>query len=273
MNDIRKYGESAAFVLLWMLMGWILHLDPNAYLLLGVPLVAVFQLVVRRQGLQRLWARYALNFRLDWPGVAIALAVSAYPLRVLLVEAIPSRQWPIILWMCSCVAGAVCAAFALRQQSWLAARNALPAFAMVLWCGCSIMAVAAYVTDHSPIVGPAGMLSMLRDLALYFPVCFLLEEVAFRGALDAHLFSPSVDAPNRSFWVSALFVSCLWGLWHLPTVPTPNLRALLGTAFSVAAVHMTVGVPLSICWRRGGTLVMPAFAHALIDAYRNAVMH
>jgi hypothetical protein len=31
-------------------------------------------------------------------------------------------------------------------------------------------------------------------------------------------------------------------------------------------------MPLSFCWRRGGTLVLPAAAHAFIDAYRNAVM-
>jgi hypothetical protein len=30
-------------------------------------------------------------------------------------------------------------------------------------------------------------------------------------------------------------------------------------------------VPLSFCWRRSGTLVLPAAAHALIDAYRNMI--
>jgi hypothetical protein len=29
---------------------------------------------------------------------------------------------------------------------------------------------------------------------------------------------------------------------------------------------------MSLCWRKGGTLVLPALAHALIDAYRNSVM-
>jgi hypothetical protein len=30
--------------------------------------------------------------------------------------------------------------------------------------------------------------------------------------------------------------------------------------------YLLVGVPLSLCWRGSGTLVMPAAAHALIDA-------
>jgi len=32
-----------------------------------------------------------------------------------------------------------------------------------------------------------------------------------------------------------------------------------------------LGLLLSICWRRSGTLVLPAAAHALIDAYRNVI--
>jgi hypothetical protein len=36
--------------------------------------------------------------------------------------------------------------------------------------------------------------------------------------------------------------------------------------------HTTIGVPLSFSWRQSGTLLLPALAHALIDAYRNAVL-
>ncbi len=273
MNEIRRYLESAAFVLIWMLVGWLLRLDANVYLLLGVPLVALFQLLLRRQGLQRLWARYAVNFRLDLPGVAIAVALMVVPGRFLIVEALPTRQWPIILWFVCCLAGAVFAAFALRNQSWLVARRALPAFALVVWCGCTIMVAAALARQRSPIIGSAGAISMLKSFALFFPVCFVLEEVAFRGAIDSHLYQPSVEAQKRSAWISAFFVSFLWGIWHLPIVPIPNATALVRIAISVVAVHTAVGVPLSICWRRGGTLVMPAAAHAFIDAYRDAVLH
>jgi hypothetical protein len=40
----------------------------------------------------------------------------------------------------------------------------------------------------------------------------------------------------------------------------------------VIIVHSLVGVPLSFCWRASGTLVLPAAAHALVDAYRNTVL-
>ena len=49
-------------------------------------------------------------------------------------------------------------------------------------------------------------------------------------------------------------------------------KYVIGVMFNLAAIHTSVGIPLSICWRRGGTLVLPAAAHAFIDAYRDAVL-
>jgi hypothetical protein len=66
MNRYRHVLEVALLVLIWMAAGWVFRLDANAYLVLGVPLVAAFQLLIRRQGLQRLWVREADAFRLDW---------------------------------------------------------------------------------------------------------------------------------------------------------------------------------------------------------------
>jgi membrane protease YdiL (CAAX protease family) len=70
-------------------------------------------------------------------------------------------------------------------------------------------------------------------------------------------------------WPSAIFVSALWGLWHLPVtsgLPFPlQLLELVG-------VHVLLGVPLSMSWRRTGNLAGPALAHAVNDAVRNAMM-
>ena len=71
-------------------------------------------------------------------------------------------------------------------------------------------------------------------------------------------------------WISAIFVSALWGAWHLPIAGANDSSA--HAAITLVAVHTLVGVPLSFCWRKGGTLVLPAAAHALIDAYRNTVL-
>jgi hypothetical protein len=275
MKSHRAYLESALLVLVWMAAGWALHLDGNSYLLLGVPLVAAFQLLVRRQGLQRLWAREADSFRLDGVGVLIALALLVVPSWLFVVEALPSRNVPVMLWFVCCLTGAICAAFALRHQSWGLARLALPSFGIVIVNGCLLLVLAA-VANHksplSPFVTRAGAVEMLRSLAVYFPVCFALEEVAFRGAIDSHLFPHTTETQGRSQWPSAFFVSFLWGIWHLPTIAIPSVRALPMLVVAVVGVHTAVGVPLSICWRRGGTLVLPALAHALIDAYRNGVL-
>jgi hypothetical protein len=61
-----------------MAAGWIFHLDVNAYLLLGVPLVVLFQLVIRRQPLRSLWARDAASFRLGlvWAVIAALLILT-----------------------------------------------------------------------------------------------------------------------------------------------------------------------------------------------------
>ena len=49
-------------------------------------------------------------------------------------------------------------------------------------------------------------------------------------------------------------------------------RMIFDLAMTAVAVHTLIGIPLSLCWRKGGTLVLPAAAHALIDAYRNTVL-
>jgi membrane protease YdiL (CAAX protease family) len=272
MKQARRYLESIAFIAIWMIAGWVFHLDAYVYLLLGVPLVALFQLVIRRQRLQTLWVRDAVSFRLDLPGVAVAVALMAVPAYLLVVEAVPTRQWSIILWFVCCLVGAVCAAFALRRQDWRAARHALLPFGTAIVCGCLLMVVAALANHKSPIVAAARLVGIPREFLLFFPVCFVLEEVVFRGAIDSHLSQPADKPETRAAWISAFFVSALWGIWHLPLLQIPDFITLVVLASGVAGVHTAVGVPLSICWRRSGTLLLPAAAHALIDAYRDAVM-
>jgi membrane protease YdiL (CAAX protease family) len=93
-----------------------------------------------------------------------------------------------------------------------------------------------------------------------------VEELVFRGALDTYLAPVSGDPSRR--WTSAVFVSSLWGLWHLP-LNHPTARELPLTIAIVVLASISLGVPLSFCWRRGGTLLLPAAAHALSDCYRN----
>jgi membrane protease YdiL (CAAX protease family) len=62
----------------------------------------------------------------------------------------------------------------------------------------------------------------------------------------------------------------LWGLWHRLVT---GADAGLGVAIvQLLIVHCAVGVPLSFAWRRTGSLAVPAFAHALIDGVRDALL-
>ena len=111
----------------------------------------------------------------------------------------------------------------------------------------------------------AALAAVAKYTALYFPATFLSEEVAFRGALDSHVHHDG----ERGDWRSAVLVSALWGLWHLPvshSLPLPlQVVELVG-------VHVVLGVPLSLAWRRSRNLAGPALAHAVNDAVRNAFM-
>lgn len=273
MPTARKYIEVLAFVAVWMAAGWIFRLDVNAYLLLGVPLVALFQLFIRRQPLQKLWARDATSFRLGLVGIVLAALLILAPGYDLVVVALPRRLWVVALWLLCALAGAVFAAFALRHQQASATRRGLRGFVVALLIGIAIMAAGALARHHSIGFPLPKLFFLLKQFLLYFVVSFALEEVAFRGALDSHLYQPPSNGQAiGSPWLSAIFVSALWGVWHLPTLSIPSAPAFAAAIPALIIVHTLVGVPLSFCWRASGTLVLPAAAHALIDAYRNTIL-
>jgi len=115
--------------------------------------------------------------------------------------------------------------------------------------------------------GPFFLLSIfLRRLLLFLPACFVVEEVTFRGAIDAHV---QHSGESRGIG-SALAVSTLWGLWHLP-VAYSSAPSAAGVA-SLVVIHVAICVPLSLYWRRGGNLLVPALTHAVIDAVRDALL-
>jgi CAAX prenyl protease-like protein len=59
--------------------------------------------------------------------------------------------------------------------------------------------------------GPVSSAQIAAEWLLISPVGFVVEEVFFRGGLDTYL-----HAGEKGFgWSSAVFVSALWGLWHL----------------------------------------------------------
>lgn len=273
MDAARRYIEVLAFVVLWMALGWIFHLDANSYLLIGVPLVGLFQRFVRPQPLRCLWVRDATAFRLGLVGSVIAVLLMLAPGYDLVLIAILKKLWVVALWLLCAIAGAVVAAFAITQQRASAACRGLPSFIAAGLIGMTIIAAGALARHHPSGVPLSRLFSLLKQFLLYFAVTFILEEVAFRGALDSHIYQPRTNGQHRdSPWLSAIFVSALWGIWHLPIAGIHSASASTLAIPVLIMVHTSVGVPLSFCWRASGTLVLPAAAPALVDSYRNALL-
>jgi membrane protease YdiL (CAAX protease family) len=101
-----------------------------------------------------------------------------------------------------------------------------------------------------------------------WPGYYVIEEVLFRGVIDSH-----VHHEGESKWLlSAIFVSLLWGTWHLPVI----LEVSPGVSADVVIANMYilqgfVGPFLSYWWRRSGNLLVPAVTHDFLDSLRNAM--
>src|SRR5271166_4518222 len=79
-RQIERRLVIVAFVAVWMALGWLLRLDANAYLLLGVPLTAGIQILVARRPIRALWVRDAPRVRVDWTWLLTTGALAALPL-------------------------------------------------------------------------------------------------------------------------------------------------------------------------------------------------
>lgn len=260
----RRLIEGAGLVVVWMALGYAFSGNDLVYLLMGVPLTIAFQLLVRQRPLRELWVRDATRFTLDKRGLVLAAVLVVAP-AYYGARALPGANGWLIGWYAAAIIGAAGAAFALRATT---AVNMLRAAMVPMAVGAGGMAAVLggiHVATGTPVHVLAVLGTVAKYLLLYFPLTFLIEEVAFRGALDAHVH----HAGEGRGWCSALFVSALWGLWHLPIsggLPLPLL------VLELLAVHCLIGVPLSFAWRRTRNLAGPALAHSAIDAVRNALM-
>lgn len=260
----RRSVEAGAFVAVWITAGYLLPVSGNGYLLLGVPLTLAFQVVVRRRPIRELFAAGTSRFTLDRRGAVLAVALAVVP-GWHAVRSLTGDDRVTTGWYAAATAGAACAAFAIRARSVSSALRSAALPIAVGTGGMTLVYGTLHIATETPLPVAAALAAMPTYIALYFPATFLLEEVTFRGALDAHVH----HAGETRGWQSAVFVSTLWGLWHLPvshTLPLPL------QVTELVVVHVVLGVPLSTAWRRSHNLTAPAFAHAVNDAARNAVM-
>jgi membrane protease YdiL (CAAX protease family) len=265
MNTPRRYVECGVFVAVWMACAWLFGLGNQAYLILGIPWLVLFQVAIARRPLAQLWVREAGTFRLDRAGAAWAAVLMSLPVLAIAKQRDAWDSWDRMLPPVLAVIGAVPAAFALRRQRGKPLRQALPAFAAAVGIGFGAFTAFALRDGRSPVLGASQIPLFGFNALLMFPVGLVIEEVVFRGGIDTHV-APTASA-GRGEWVPAVFTSVLWGLWHFPLNPNGSAHDWATTL----VLSIVLGVPLSFCWRRSGTWVLPAAAHALIDAYRNAL--
>lgn len=257
----------AAVVAGWALVGWAAALDVDAYLLVGVPIVVLFQRFVARHPPRALWLRTTPRMALGARGWVIAVVFAIVPAVDLAHSVASSASMSVIGWDLCALAGSAGVAYALVNLRRDLLREGIAYSALALACGIIVITGAALTSGRSPSIAPARLASFARDLLLYLPVTFVIEEVAFRGAFDSFVGGTAIKGATAIG--TAIFVAALWGLWHWPLMPDP-WHAIV--ALRRIAVHVPIGVFLALSWRSGGTLLWPALAHALVDAWRNAVL-
>ncbi len=264
----RRFIEGTVAVALWIAIGLIFELSANAYLIVGIPITLAFQKYVRRAPLRAMWVCSAPPFYLGLGGRVIAVVLLISPLVDLIRFVSLHQSLASSLWMLVAMAGGLPAAYALRSFGRGTFRELLICLATAGTVGCTLMVAPALINqpngEHLWSKVTTGLTSFLQ----YIPAVFLLEEVWFRGVLDSHLHRPG--EPRGAF--SAVYVSALWGLWHLPLAGPHGPQELMITIVSLLVVHISIGALLSRAWRRSGNLLVPGTVHALIDAVRNAVL-
>jgi hypothetical protein len=221
----RRSIEVVAFVGIWAAAGYLLSIDANGYLLLGIPLTLGFQVLVRRRPIRELFAANTSRFALDSRGIAIAAVVAVVP-AYHAVQVLAGGGPTLLGWYLAALAGAIWAAYSLRASS---VRAALRSAALPIAVGAGGMALVygiVHIATATPLPAVVAVAALVKYAAPYFPATFLLEEVTFRGALDAHV---NHDGDGRG-WLSAIFVSALWGLWHIPVAGGLPLFAAPGGA-------------------------------------------
>jgi hypothetical protein len=270
-GHLQRLVETAAVVALWIGFGQLLDVKAgtssfgwktDVYLLFGIPLVAIFQLWVRRRPITDLWVRDGrpVGSRVAFRLLGVLLAVFPTILLIRTISDDPSGIVAYIAYALAAMGGAFAASYAylhFTRETWK----------YLLYCllTAGVIGVLPYlITDVHTLTHPIeghprihfwfGIESVLT----YLPVVFVMEEVAFRGAFDSH----AHHAGDRLGVLTAIYVSCLWGAWHAPLFGWSHIAGLV-------VYQGAVGTFLSIWWRKSGNLGVSGTTHALVDSIRN----
>jgi membrane protease YdiL (CAAX protease family) len=268
-GQVVRWAIAAATVAVWITLGFAFRLNPNVYLLLSIPFVAGFQIVIARRPLRAVWLREAPRFTVDLRTIVVFVLVAIVPVYAA-VTAARGADWVGFVYGLAATGGAAGVAYAVGAVRGLTVRQLVVCVVIV----CAISTVLDIVNGLATgNLHPASFGSSLVTggywFLLYLPAVFVVEEVFFRGVLDAYVHR----GDNGTGWLSATWVSALWGLWHLPIYfVAGGSSSVLGVVIGLLVVQIAIGIPLSIGWRRSGNLLVPGTAHALSDAIRNVLI-
>ncbi len=270
---IRRWVEVLAFVGGWVAAGLLFDMSPQAYLVFGIPLTAGFQLFVRKRPIKELWVRGGPGLSLRTVSLKLAILLALVPFVNLAVSVVKGQGLDYILFYLATILGAGAAAYALgqfRRETWRYLGLCLVTAGLL---GILLVIDAFAHSTALPIGGRLGpdALVGIEWLLLYVPAVFMMEEVAFRGAIDSHV--RHLDSHHGLYSTvygiaSAIVVSVLWGLWHYPVVPHASVFQVVAT---LLVLQVAIGPFLSLFWRRSGNLMVPGFVHATMDSARNAL--
>lgn len=258
-----RYAVVALVVGLYVTLGFLLRPGTNWYLLMGIPITLLFQLLVARRPLRELWLRGGSFRRADrWTIAWLALCLIGPALTV--VEGVRAGDWSVTVYGFVALAGAGGAAVCLRRLTPAQLRQLGLVLGAAVLVGAGRVALDLALHSGTGATPPERLREGLESTLFYLAAVFVVEEVFFRGALDSYLHRTE-HGPG---WASAVFVSLLWGVWHLPT--TPSLSAAV--VVQVLVFQLAIGVALSWLWRQSGNLALPGGAHAILDGVRNALL-
>lgn len=248
-----RYVQVVLFTMVYTSIGYLLKLSATNYLLVGIPLGILFQLFIVKKPIHQLWLRKESKFFLNKTGWLIAGGFMILPGYKLVDSVLENTiTCSSLCYNLATFLGAFAAGYSFSKLTTRTARDFLLCFIFAAVVRSMLYFLPFIIQNREVQFDPV---EAILALLTYTPVAFVLEEVVFRGTLDTHV---HVSKEKVGVW-SALFISLLWGLWHLP---------LSGNIWSV--VLGIWGIPLSFFWRRTGNLAVPAFSHAFANSVRDA---
>jgi membrane protease YdiL (CAAX protease family) len=258
-----RYLLTILFMVIYISLGFIFRLEAVSYLLIGIPLTVIFQLFIVRQPLHKLWLRDGEKFHLNGSGRIITLCFMAFPIYKTIQLATLEKLTLLNLgYYSAAVLGAFGAGYCYSNFTKKTVKDFLLCFGIIMVVRIPLYFFPFILGDHE---FKPDYIRGIASLLTYIPVAFVVEEVVFRGMLDTYI-HPSKK--TNGIW-SALFISCIWGLWHLP-LSTHSETFIWLIALSSMTISLW-GFVLSIFWRRTGNLAVPGFPHAFADAIRDSL--